>query len=273
MLATADRYRQNPIGNVVTGGSATQISPTAANAGPVLYLDPANAVRGLTYNATTSTTASFFDLSQSMLNGVLNNFTFNSSTSGWNGDGTTSVSGTAGPYRLTLAANGSTNNYIQTTSPITGAGTQNFTIYSWIYPTTLPGTTVSIFDSQATAGTADQRFSSYLTTTSKYATYLTAACSTATALTTSNWYFVATTYDSTNINVYRNNDTAVTCAQTQPTAVSNWLTIGARSATSSGYTGSMGPVGMYNRALSTSELSQICKAQAARFGLTSSSCP
>jgi hypothetical protein len=89
--ATADRYRQTPIGNIVTNGL-------------VLNLDAANAKQGLRpfANGCASTDLNWFDLSSSVLTGSLNGFTSCSSVTGWNGNGTTTISGNSGPYRLSF---------------------------------------------------------------------------------------------------------------------------------------------------------------------------
>ncbi|MCX6117437.1 MAG: LamG domain-containing protein [Proteobacteria bacterium] len=74
--ATADRYRQTPVGNIVTSGL-------------VLNLDAANAKQGLRpfANGCASTDLSWFDLSSSGFIVTLANFATCGVTTGWNGSG------------------------------------------------------------------------------------------------------------------------------------------------------------------------------------------
>lgn len=121
---TANRYRQNPTESGVI------------SSGLVMNFDAANAAFAAPYSpGCASNQLTWYDSLANGLSGTLANFSSCGSTFGWNGDGTTSVSGTAGPYRLTFSSVAPTesvtiNNAISSTL----AGDNTYTLQFWLYP-------------------------------------------------------------------------------------------------------------------------------------------
>ncbi|MCX6119406.1 MAG: LamG domain-containing protein, partial [Proteobacteria bacterium] len=111
--ATADRYRQTPIGNLVTNGL-------------ILNLDAANAKQGLRpfANGCASTDLNWFDLSNSSLDGILSAFTSCGASSGWLGTGIA-----ADPYRLKFDG---TDDYVETSASNLLDTLQAGTMVAWI---------------------------------------------------------------------------------------------------------------------------------------------
>jgi hypothetical protein len=112
------------------GYRATAVGPIATN-GLVLNYDAANAAQGMNpfSNGCAAADLSWFDLSTTLFNGALTNFAGCGSTTGWNGDGTTTISGAAGPYRLTFDGSNDCVQVAYSTALNFGAG--DFSVEAW----------------------------------------------------------------------------------------------------------------------------------------------
>jgi len=239
--ATADRFRETPVGNIVTSGI-------------VLNLDAANASRGLTKyaNGCAASDLSWFDLSASALTGTLTNFASCGASSGWNGAGTA-----ADPYRLTFDG---TNDDVRLGSM---TRTLPLTLEMWVKPAT--ASPLGIYDSgPATANTLRIYPAG---TIDWHAGTPTAAL----GLTANAWVHLAIIYshDGTNrIITWYKNGAAQATASAVGTSTISWTTLQLGSLNSGvvgNYQGDMAKFAVYNKALSASEVSQNCNALKARF--------
>lgn len=255
--ATADRYRQNPVGNIVTNGL-------------VLSLDAANAKQGLRpfTNGCAAMDFSWFDLSSSAFTGTLTNFASCGASSGWIGTGVA-----ADPFRLAFDG---TNDYVSTN--LTLDLSQTFTWVAWLKITSNSGYNTLIGQGNG-AGTGF-----YFTVMgSDYDTRLQIVGSAqwtkgTTALQTGQWYHVALVRNANgagNVKMYLNGayDVGLTGAGAietyTPTDSTSTLEIG-RTNYGGNYSygvasKTMGQVLIYNRPLTVSEISQNCNAHKARF--------
>lgn len=256
--ASANTYRQFSNSGIVTSNL-------------VFEVDAANAKQGLRpfSNGCTVNDLSWFDLTSSALTGTLTNFSSCSSSTGWNGDGTTSVSGTAGPYRLTLDGS---NDYVAFGTTNIPYGSSARTVEAWIYPTGNGGTILGV---NAASG---QR---YLVQASNYSGtwYLfTDAINGANNLTISGgelptssaWNHFVFTLDGSNGWKYYINGTlkksgtfSTSINTSTPTSV--WVGDRADWPGNQAFAGSIARVSVYSKALSQSEVSQNCNALKSRF--------
>ena len=248
--ATADRYRATPVGNIVTNGL-------------VFNLDAANATPNLisSYpNGCLSNELNWYDLSSLGLTGALTNFSNCGPGAGWNGDGTTVVNGINGPYRLTF--NG--NNYVHfPSSPLSQV--DNWTLSAWIYPTDLSNTGMvaihlgndwadgfGISASGATAGRIGALIGGIVW------------ADTTTSYTLNKWHYVAVVRKNGTLTVYLNDSALSPTYTNTPNVPSNFTRIG--TGPEHQMVGSVNNVMVYNRALSTAEITQNCNVQQARVG-------
>jgi len=74
---------------------------------------------------------SWYDLSANALVGTLANFAGCNSATGWNGDGTTTISGATGPYRLTYNGTGDVVSVPNSANTIVAS---DVTMCSWVFP-------------------------------------------------------------------------------------------------------------------------------------------
>ncbi|MCX6117436.1 MAG: LamG domain-containing protein, partial [Proteobacteria bacterium] len=264
--ATADRYRQNPLGNIVTNGL-------------VLNLDAANAKQGLRpfANGCASTDLNWFDLSVSAFTGVINNFSSCGSAKGWNGDGSATIASAAGPYRLTF--NG-TNNYVDlgALNPITG---NQISACAWInVPTSSNIPQYAAIVSKAADTYSWQLGGDGTSSSNKIAfsgfpsSWSTQAISN-TTMNDGNWHYVCGTYDgsigSANIKLYVDGSLQNTTANRTGNipSTSDRLGIGAyinSSSVSAGFfSGHIASVALYNIPLTATQITQNCNAHKSRF--------
>ncbi|MBY0369702.1 hypothetical protein K2X33_03385, partial [bacterium] len=262
---TADTYREKPVGSIVTSNL-------------LLHLDPANAKQGLRPFpiGCNSTDLSWFDISSSALTGTLTSFASCGSTTGWNGDGTTAVSSTAGPYRLTLDGS---NDYVALTSNGIITDTNGFTVSGWLYHTNavdyatvarLKGTTSEFVWANGKSGSTGTGGASVFfgfrgqnSMRSSVSTYFLDNI-------LNKWYHYAITYNGSgrgtagNFTLYINGRSVAFSSSSTVGGSGNLNEIGRD--TSGGYfQGSMGNVMVYDRALSQTEISQTCTAKKSRY--------
>ncbi|MCX6117212.1 MAG: LamG domain-containing protein, partial [Proteobacteria bacterium] len=254
--ATADRYRQTPVGNIVTSGL-------------VLNLDAANAKQGLRpfANGCASTDLNWFDLSSSALTGVLTSFASCGASSGWTGTGVAAT-----PYAMTFDG---ADDYVDmgSTATLKNLASSSFTISAWVN-SVLDSTNRSIFGTSwispgyhiritssntmrgiVLSGGSDYKFSD-------------------TAVLPSGWHFVTATWDGTNIVTYLNGSASSTLGSQGTLSTLNSTQnalVGKVSDGGSTFKGGIGSVYVYNRVLTPSEIIQNCNAHKARY--SGSSCP
>lgn|GEM_PF-1569233 len=253
--ATADRYRQNPVGNIVKEGL-------------VLNLDAANAKQGLRpfANGCASTNLSWFDLSSSALNGTLTNFASCGASSGWNGDGTSS-----NPYRLTFDGSSDVVNFGDV-ELVTG---NTLSICSWIKSSSIAqysGIVAKTYDvwqyhfgGDYNPGTNKIQFN---------VASIGCVAKSNSALNDNAWHHVCGVYDgglaSANIKLYVDGavqTATANCTGNVPNTIEA-LKIGAQGSTTATnyfFAGSIGQASVYNTALTSSQISQNCNALRSRF--------
>jgi hypothetical protein len=268
--STANRFRQIPLENIVTSGL-------------ILSMDAANANQGIApySNGCASSDLSWFDLSSSIANGTLFNFSSCGSSSGWVGSGTT-----ASPY--TLAFDGS-NDYVKI-SPSAINNLTAGTLTAWIKLTSNTG--AAIFAKQQNGVQTPGVFSvgSYPNTSGSAAAGtagklyfnpkngITVAASTSN-LSTGTWYNVAVTFNGSQAIFYINGaqDNTVSGVYSLPdnSTTSTTATLGAWLHSTPTYylSGNLAGFSAYNRVLSLQEIKQNCLAQQGRLGLTSCATP
>ena len=253
-VATADRYRENPLGNIPTSGL-------------VLALDAANANQSMRPYPL-GCWGTWSDLSTTGASGTLTSFSSCSSSSGWNGDGTTSVSGTAGPYRLAFDGG---DDYVSVANNSSFAGTSGITVSVWVYPSTHANTYPRIIDKAFNDGYAllfhntglIPRWDWGINTTTDYVMA-------DGALTASTWNHLVATHSGSYAALWINGVKQSGSKNTSTAIDSNSypLGIGINRSTNSGYeayTGSMGSILIWSRVLSDSEIAAICNAHKSRY--------
>jgi hypothetical protein len=255
---TADRYRENAVGAIVTNGL-------------VLNLDAANATRtGLTHyrNGCAASDLSWYDTSSSALTGTLTNFATCGSASGWTGDGTTTVSGNAGPYRLDLDGS---NDFVTTGSYNSTITTK--TLMAWVYIKSISSGSGAPVNIQTTDG---NNFDAIVYNETNRGWGFGSDNWSRTAWsdvkeTSVGWVHIAATYSDRDYKLYRNGTLILTSTafglRTFNSGTTNSL-LGKRHGTCGGncsLNGAIGSTQIYNRALSASEISQNCNAQKTRF--------
>ena len=246
--ATADRYRQNPVGNIVTSGL-------------VLNLDAANANQALRpyTNGCASTDLSWFDLSSSALTGSLTNFATCGTTAGWNGAGISTDS-----YRLNFDG---TDDYVNVIDSSTLRMVGGGTISMWVNPTTLKSYGNLIWKANfpsngygiITLSNGDVQW--------QVAPNASNPAMGAGTLVNGSWAHITVTHDSgSNVVMYKNG-AALTTATAVGSVISGTsnLNIGGDTNNTRYFNGIIATVMMYNRVLSQAEISQNCKAQQSRY--------
>ena len=226
-----------------------EAGPNIVYNGLVLYLDPQN-IRSYTSGTT------FTDLSGTTNTGTLQNSpTFNTTNFSFNG----------------------TNQQITTTNFFVNP--QAYTTCVWFKTTSTAGRVLLSFESAQT-GVSDTGWGRRIwigTDSSLYAGIYTGIVSfgkTAYSVTDNVWRYASAHYNGTNLSLYVNGLLVVTYANIGVSENHNgwWRIGGYRSAfwpvSSDGYfTGDVGPVQIYNRSLTATEILQNFNAQRGRFGV------
>jgi hypothetical protein len=259
--ATADLYRATSVGNIVTSNL-------------VLNLDAANAkTNGLEpySNGCAAGDLSWYDLSSNAFTGTLTSFSSCGSSTGWNGDGTKTISGTAGPYRATF--NGSSN-YVDVGSSATlkGLADSSFTVEAWVYSSLNSTDATIVGNAWDTAGwhlrvsSANKGRLILITNGTNYKYSETSVLS-------AGWHHLAGTWNGTSAITYvdgaSSSSTSSSGSLSGMTSTLNTY-VGNLSGQSKYFVGSIALVRIYSSALSSSAISQNCKANQARF--TGASC-
>ena len=277
IYGTSDGSSVGTSSTVTTNYNATsaRYTPTAVTSGLVMQLDAAMANKTNNYaNGCAGGNLSWFDLSTTALTATLTNFSSCGSTTGWNGDGTTTISGAAGPYRLTFDG---VDDYVPLAiTPSTFLG-QQFTIEAWVYPTAIgnyrgiagdhntgcSGCGIYFGQNNQAATPAGWGFG-YGVGGNAFANGVQLPNS---SIPINSWTHVVGVFKGSNyIKVYINGTLSLSSTETLPVNHSAFFNIGRAYNTSDRYfQGSMGPFRAYNRELSVSEISQNCKANQARF--------
>jgi len=243
--AAADRFRANPVSSsgIVTNGL-------------VFNLDAVNG-DGLRYPGSGCSFTKWLDLSASGLTGTLTSFSSCGATSGWNGDGTSTVSGTAGPYRLTLDG---TDDYLVLGNAST-IQIANGSIAAWV-KTSSPGSGIRSVLTKASA------FSLFLLD-GKLAVYDWSSGVTRDSgvnVADGAWHYLVVTFQSGVTNgtkLYEDGSLKMTTTMTITSQGSN-LQLGSNGG-SQYLNGEIAAASLYTSILSASEISQNCNALKARF--------
>ncbi|MBY0369704.1 hypothetical protein K2X33_03395 [bacterium] len=255
-IAHADRFRKTSAGNIVTSGL-------------ILNLDAANGTT-LAYQGNGCGITDWFDISSTLTKGTLTNFASCGASTGWNGDGTTTVSGTNGPYRLTFDG---TNDLVSVPTSSTLSPTTGITIESWVYPTDITSyRTIACKQTNSgwTTPYADYCLRTQAGDVQFWVRYAGSSVLMNTATISANaWTHIVGTYNGSYRRVYVNGTLVKSDAVTGSIDTSGQqLTIGSQgggAAAGSYFLGSIAKTAIYNRALSASEISQNCNALKARF--------
>lgn len=257
--ATANEFRSVPVEDIVTSNL-------------VFHLDAANANRGLGAfaNGCASSDQRWQDLSTNGFNATLYGFSGCGAASGWNGAGTA-----ADPYRLTFDAVDD-----QVAAPHQAALNLSSaaTVEVWVRPANA-GVNAVIIEKAASA--AD--FAYFLWYENfRFQPYLKIGAtdvggSLDFSFTANTWYHVAYTYDAATATFKG----FVNGAEVPWFAQVGWGALGGNITASTGslyvgntvrggnkFNGSIGGVRVYNAALTAAQISQNCKAQGSRFGVT-----
>lgn len=256
--AHAPRFRATSPGNIVTDGL-------------VLNLDAANATGVAAYSAGCASTDNlWWDLSSSANIGTMNNFSSCSSSTGWNGDGTTTVSGTNGPYRLTFDGS---NDFISVPTSSAISPASGVTVEAWVYPTNLVHYQHIVCKHSASTWSGDYADYCLRFVGDKVEFWVRLAQSGVltgvTSVSAGAWSHIVGTYDGASRKIYINGalDTSDTVTGTiltsgYPLAIGSQATGGAAGSL---LTGSLGEVNVYNRGLAQWEILQNCNALKSRF--------
>ncbi|MBY0369703.1 hypothetical protein K2X33_03390 [bacterium] len=260
--AQAERFRTTSKGNISTNGLV--LNADAANGG------------GVFYQGNGCARTSWYDLSSSALLGTLTNFASCGSTTGWNGDGTTTVSGTNGPYRATFDGS---NDYVSfgNASALSFDKTSSFTFETWMRSTSTTATIAILGKMGSSPFPGYGLYMNYPSTgvigwqlINTYPTNLLTVYST-TTVNDGAWHHVALTYDGSSTaagtKIYIDGTASTnTFANTLTGATTNSaaFTVGARSG-SLNWGGEIAILRAYNRKLTSSEISANCAANSARF--------
>lgn len=237
--ATANRFRKVPVEDIVTSGL-------------VLNIDPANANHGLApySNGCTSSLLSWFDLSSAAHNGTLAGFSGTCITDGWLGNGTV-----ASPYQI--AFNGSTDFVSVGSIPYNA---QTVTAAAWV-------NTTSSNDQKVISLSSSDAILGVFSGLARNCLGAGGPCFTGAAVGDGNWHYIVSVGTDTTQYLYVDGNPAVTSSGTFFGFLSGNSTVGQES---SGYyyTGSMGPVMVWNTSLSAQQVKQNCLAQEHRFTST-----
>lgn len=254
------RYmRQNTDKSVIVYNEIDEVSDfrDIVRTGLVLDLD---AAQPLSYKGTGT---SWNDLSGSANNGTLvNTPTYNSS----------------GYFDFDYLQSESVS--FSNSSSIEFLNTSPYTLEAWVYPTRNPGANnfTGIFDRESNPGSGRDGYNIYFlgsatTDTFFFAERFVAGTNGNTSVTlnqsvsVNNWHHIVATYNGTTLTLYRNGSSVGTPATTTGniTNTSKSLTIGVRGGNYFG--GRISNAKIYNRALSTQEITQNFNALKHRFGL------
>ncbi len=239
---TADRYRETPLGNIVTNGL-------------VFHLDAANYSRGLAFGGTGCGITSWFDLGTLSATATLSNFSGCGSSSGFNGDGTAS-----NPYRLTFDGTDDIVTFSDSGFP---SGSAARTYSSW-FATSYTGADQYLFD-YGNIGTGR-----FLIALESGTGRLIAGQggseihSTQTNLSNGSWHNLVVTFDGSNYAIYID---GVADSSGTTTINTNLLqgSVGAATNNLVFLNGSIPNTMLYNRSISSSEVTQNCNALKSRF--------
>ncbi len=244
---TADRYRTTPINDIPRSGL-------------ILHLDPANAQEGLrSYpNGCTSTSTGWFDLSSSNLTGALTNFTGCGEQSGWSGDGGTSTTGITGPYRISFDG---VDDFVK--ADLSASSLNALTISLWLNARSGNSST-GAFQWAGGLSYGLPLALLQLTSSNQLRFYVDQNYRFTTTLDPLIWYHIILLYDGSTWKAYKNGaliDSWSGSMANQSLASAVYLGNGFN-----GYfKGSIGPVLIYNRALTPEEINKTCRTQAVRF--------
>ncbi len=239
--------------------------------GLALLLDAENA-KGAGFPGLGCTFRRWFDLLSFGNDGTLINFTSCDSTIGWNGDGTTSISGTAGPYRITF--NGV--NYVSTTY-LQNAVTA-YSVEAWI--STASGANQIIVNNRGSG--AGMSLTLYLVSGSVYFALdsngiLLGGNSTAT-VDDGNWHHVVGTWSApsgtivapSQFKIYidgveSTNAYSVAAGATSPLTGLGGTVVGYSPVWGNNFNGHMAKVAIYTDELTPAQVVQNCNALKSRF--------
>ena len=227
------------VNNTNSGGFAASISsssPSIVTSGLVLNLDASN-ISSYPGSGTTWT-----DLSGNSNNGTLTNGpTYNSANGG------------------SIIFNGS-NNYVSLGNPVS-LNVLNFTIGIWIKANSFTNYQNPIFKGDNTQG----QYGLIINSSGNWGIQPNSGFITD-PISTGIWYYFIGTYDGTNITAYRNaiQKAQYSIAQTNHGSL---VTIGADTVNNRYFNGYIGGAQIYNRALSSIEVTQNYNATKTRFGL------
>ncbi len=255
--ATADKFRETPVGNLVR----TNLT---------LNFDAANAKQGLRpfSNGCASTDLSWTDLWYNVL--TLTNISSCGTSTGWNGDGTTTISGAAGPYRLNFDG---TNDRVAIAASSLG---DYVTVTGWFYFSA--GSNIRTLFATSAGGYTTSGLRIYANTfnTSDRALFIETgngssganANTSSGAYSNSTWTHLAFTINrSTGVGKIYVNDTSVETGTTVRTDFgdNSQFSLGALTDASYPFIGAMSSVQVYKAILTQAQIAQNCNAQKARF--------
>jgi hypothetical protein len=230
--ADADRYRSTPQGGVATNGL-------------VLNVDAANAARGLSFPGVGCSATSWFDLSPSSLNGILNGFS-NCGIYGWQGGGNT-----ASPYQITFDGSAAYVSFPWTL--LTGNAARSIEV--WFNTSSTAGSNIVSWGANAVNQLSQvgiyQGNIGYL----GYSNDLSIP---AAPYANGTWHQIVTTFDGTNQYLYID-DLQKGYRTTTLNTGSSGLNIGDSILAGNYFLGSVAKVAIYNRALLPSEVVGNCK--------------
>lgn len=248
--STANRFRSTTMPQIVTSNL-------------ILHLDAALAKDGMGIFSTgcsSSDPNKWFDLSVSGYNGTLTGFS-SCTTDGWQGAGTA-----VNPYTMTF--NGTSDAIDLGNLTAMDFGASSFTLEMWTNPNSATTWQVPMGKGHGGAATGWRAF---ITATGHpdlfWGTDANAYTAATGSVSASTWQHIVWGYNATAGQVfYAINGTyqAITTAQ-HNVSLSGNLKIGMDSSSAYKYAGSIAIVRIYNKALTSAEISQNCAAQVSRF--------
>ena len=237
-------------------------TPAPSSASLVLHLDAASASGNTNYTAGTCTDTTWFDLTANHIDGTLVGFSGCDETTGWDGDGVTNISGTAGPYRLMF--NGGNNVDFGVSAPL--HLTTGLTITAWIKASA----NGAIFTSYDAGGSyAGYGFEIGTGNTGNLGFWSNGqnawVGSSGNSVTDDVWHHVAVTYDGTTAVIYKDGVQVFTGAVLPPGITTHSSVLGMEPQGGTGFNGAIADFRVYDGALLPAEISQNCNLLAARF--------
>jgi hypothetical protein len=247
--ATANRYRNVPVENILTEGL-------------VMNLDAANAKQGLSAYSTGCSISdlNFTNLANTTITAQLNGFSACGEGLGWQGTGAS-----ASPYALSF--NGLTHSVA--VNSISSSGLSRVTFAGWIRPGSFVNNLNSLFSTNtgSVAVSINNAGKLVFSMPNNFPVNMTSTS----ALSANTWSHVALVYDNIaqQLSIYINGtlDSEQTYGVVQP-AVLGAAQIGAAAGESRFFQGKLGTFSIYNKGLSIEEVKQNCLAQQGRFGVT-----